>query len=110
MKKLYAKLYAEPKINCPFSQLVYPKKSAKEKKPKKQPIDPHQIVGALFDKILIFKINKIFLGTSKSIVVGAREVLVKEIIKPKSFFDEFGDYDEYGDEKDNEEERETSEE
>ena len=82
--KLYPKLYAKKgKITAPFSVVF-----SEENKTKK-PFDPHEIIGVPFQGTAVLRINRLFVGNIKSVTLVTKEVLVHEVIHPKSFFDEY---------------------
>lgn len=85
--KVYSKLYTEEEIiNCPFWEVI--------QKNKRQKLDPHSVIGAPMNGSIVISLKQVFLGNVKSITFITKEVLITEIIKPKSFFEDFEEVEE----------------
>ena len=90
-KNVFARIYTNKsaKVNCDLSEHkeiygVY----------KRKRIDVNELVDEFFKGFCVFRIYRVYVGTSKTIMLTVEEVMVTDLFAKRSYFDEFGSGDE----------------
>ena len=94
-QKVFAKLFSrEREIQVPFRSVE------KDSKGKREELYPSDLIGLPLHGMVILHFSRVFVGTVSSIAINVKEVLVKQVVRPASLFDQYEEIDEKEEESD----------